>query len=109
MAIKARIATRSTPNCLEDSMRRLTTLFVLTAGAMATVIAADRSLTMVLKWNPNAKLSAPALDTTRGILPVSFSSVADKRNRGELGPPHGLRGRSKPQGALERDRGGNQR
>jgi hypothetical protein len=56
---------------------------VLFAALTTTAIAAaPKELIVVLKWNPNNKLSMPTLDMTGGLVSFSVAPVVDKRDKG---------------------------
>jgi hypothetical protein len=48
----------------------------------STLLAAPKQLTVVLKWNPNAKQQAPLLETTGGVLPIVVAPIVDTREKG---------------------------
>jgi hypothetical protein len=49
----------------------------------STLLARDKEVNVVLKWNPNEKQAMPAIDTTGGLFAVAIAPIADKREKGK--------------------------
>src|SRR5690242_204504 len=64
--------------------RTFVTLMLLTGFVLSSMLLArDKEVNVVLKWNPNEKQMIPALDTTGGIYPLAIAAVVDKRDKGK--------------------------
>jgi hypothetical protein len=65
-------------------MRRACTGIVCAAAILtsAVFVAKTKELNIVLKWNPNEKVSIPVLDTTGGLYPLTLAPIVDKRDKG---------------------------
>ena len=66
-------------------MRRACTGIVCAAAILTSevFVAKTKELNIVLKWNPNEKLSIPVLDTTGGLYPLTLAPIVDKRDKGK--------------------------
>jgi len=66
-------------------MRRACTGIVCAAAILTSdvFVAKTKELTVVLKWNPNEKVSIPVLETTGGLYPLTLAPIVDKRDKGK--------------------------
>jgi hypothetical protein len=66
-------------------MRRACTGIVCAAAILMSdvFVAKTKELTIVLKWNPNEKVSIPVLETTGGLYPLTVAPIVDKRDKGK--------------------------
>lgn len=66
-------------------MRRACTGIVCAAAILTSdvFVAKTKELTVVLKWNPNERVSVPVLETTGGLYPLTLAPIVDKRDKGK--------------------------
>ena len=64
-------------------MRHMIVLAILLGFVVPDVLnARPKTLTVVLKWNPNEKQVIPVFEITGGIHKLSIGEIADKRDKG---------------------------
>lgn len=64
--------------------RKAVALTVVAGFVMSSMLLArEKELNVVLKWNPNEKQGKPVLDTTGGIFPLAIAGIVDKRDKGK--------------------------